>query len=134
LVRGQLAHGHSLRQINRRGRHIFRRVAAHFLADLSPREKESRSIFGFFVALKKKIITEKEAESVREDLSKGDPPPVAPTVNSGDKWKLSTPITEIELYGDARLRYEYRGGSGGSIGINPLDDYQLFQADLNLKF
>ena len=26
------------------------------------------------------------------------------------KWKLSAPITEIELYGDTRLRYEYRGG------------------------
>ena len=26
------------------------------------------------------------------------------------KWKLSTPITEIELYGDVRLRYEYRAG------------------------
>jgi hypothetical protein len=26
------------------------------------------------------------------------------------------------------------GGNGGSIGINPLDNYQLFQADLNLKF
>jgi hypothetical protein len=30
--------------------------------------------------------------------------------SSADKWKLSTPITELELYGDARLRYEYRGG------------------------
>ena len=26
------------------------------------------------------------------------------------KWKLSAPITELELYGDTRLRYEYRGG------------------------
>jgi hypothetical protein len=30
--------------------------------------------------------------------------------SAGSKWKLSTPITELELYGDARLRYEYRGG------------------------
>jgi cell division protein FtsB len=29
---------------------------------------------------------------------------------STDKWKLSTPITELELFGDVRLRYEYRGG------------------------
>jgi hypothetical protein len=27
-----------------------------------------------------------------------------------DKWKLSAAINELELYGDARLRYEYRGG------------------------
>jgi hypothetical protein len=29
---------------------------------------------------------------------------------AADKWKLSTPISELELYGDVRLRYEYRGG------------------------
>jgi len=28
----------------------------------------------------------------------------------GSKWKLSPAITELELFGDARLRYEYRGG------------------------
>ena len=28
----------------------------------------------------------------------------------GSKWKLSTPITELELFGDVRLRYEYRAG------------------------
>ena len=28
----------------------------------------------------------------------------------GAKWKLSSAITELELFGDARLRYEYRGG------------------------
>ena len=30
--------------------------------------------------------------------------------SSADKWKLSTSITEMELYGDVRVRYEYRGG------------------------
>jgi len=30
--------------------------------------------------------------------------------SSADKWKLSTSITEMELYGDARFRYDYRGG------------------------
>ena len=30
--------------------------------------------------------------------------------SSADKWKLSTSITEMELYGDVRLRYDYRGG------------------------
>ena len=29
---------------------------------------------------------------------------------AADKWKLSTPITEIELFGDVRLRYAYNGG------------------------
>jgi Putative porin len=30
--------------------------------------------------------------------------------SSADKWKLSTSITEMELYGDIRLRYQYNGG------------------------
>jgi hypothetical protein len=30
--------------------------------------------------------------------------------SAADKWKLSTSITEMELYGDLRLRYDYRGG------------------------
>ena len=33
---------------------------------------------------------------------------------NADKWKLSTPITELELYGDARLRYEIRSGETDS--------------------
>src|SRR5204863_6594958 len=30
--------------------------------------------------------------------------------SSASKWKLSTPIIELELYGDARVRYEIRNG------------------------
>ena len=29
---------------------------------------------------------------------------------SASKWKLANSLTELELYGDARVRYEYRGG------------------------
>src|SRR5438874_8113388 len=54
--------------------------------------------------VKKKLITDQEAEEVRTELVKES------TSTAAGKWKLSTPITEIELYGDARLRYEYRGG------------------------
>ena len=54
--------------------------------------------------VRKKIITDQEAEEVRAELTKE----VAAT--AAGKWKLSTPITELELYGDARIRYEYRGG------------------------
>src|SRR2546430_17549613 len=54
--------------------------------------------------VKKKLITDQEAEEVRAELTKQ----VSET--SGGKWKLSSPITELELYGDARVRYEYRGG------------------------
>ena len=51
---------------------------------------------------------------------------------AADKWKLSTPITEIELFGDIRLRYAYQGGQtddtsplGPKInGIAGRDDWQ----------
>src|SRR5438067_1939395 len=54
--------------------------------------------------VKKKIITDQEAEEVRAELTKEI------STTSAGKWKLSSPITEIELYGDARMRYENRGG------------------------
>jgi hypothetical protein len=30
--------------------------------------------------------------------------------SAADKWKLSTSISELEIYGDVRLRYQYNGG------------------------
>ena len=54
--------------------------------------------------VKKKLITDQEAEEVRTELVKES------ASTAAGKWKLSTPITELELYGDVRLRYESRGG------------------------
>jgi hypothetical protein len=54
--------------------------------------------------VKKRLITDQEAEEVRTELVKES------AETSAGKWKLSTPITEIELYGDVRLRYNYDGG------------------------
>jgi Putative porin len=39
-------------------------------------------------------------------------------------WKLSTPIIELELYGDVRLRYEYRGGQTTDNNAALRDDWQ----------
>jgi hypothetical protein len=36
--------------------------------------------------------------------------------SSADKWKLSTSISELELFGDLRLRYQYNGGETKSTG------------------
>src|SRR3954465_9283199 len=55
--------------------------------------------------VKKKLITDQEAEEVRGELTRE----VATT--SAGKWKLSAPINEIELYGDMRVRYEQRQGT-----------------------
>ena len=47
------------------------------------------------------------------------PAPIA----SASKWKLAAPIKELELYGDVRVRYEYRGGrTDGSPGTH--NDWQ----------
>ena len=54
--------------------------------------------------VRKKLITDQEAEEVRTELVKES------ASTAAGKWKLSAPITELELYGDTRLRYEYRGG------------------------
>jgi len=58
--------------------------------------------------VKKRLITDQEAEEVRGELTKD-----AATTSAG-KLKLSTPITEVELYGDIRMRYESRQGETGA--------------------
>src|SRR5438132_6999841 len=58
--------------------------------------------------VRKKLITDQEAEEVRAELTKES------ATTSAGKWKLSTPVTELELYGDARLRYEIRSGETDS--------------------
>lgn len=62
--------------------------------------------------VKKKVITDQEAEEVRAELTQ------EVSATAAGKWKLATPITELEIYGDARMRYEYRGGRTG--GDQPL--------------
>ncbi|MEN3369118.1 MAG: hypothetical protein V7609_1261 [Verrucomicrobiota bacterium] len=57
--------------------------------------------------VKKRLITDQEAEEVRGELVKD----MAST--SAGKLKLSSPITEIELYGDMRMRYEVRTAEAG---------------------
>src|SRR5437879_4990902 len=76
--------------------------------------------------VKKRLITDQEAEEVRAELTK------QASETSGGKWKLSSPITEIELYGDIRLRYAYNGGqtddnsplARAANGVAGRDDWQ----------
>ena len=72
--------------------------------------------------VKKRLISDQEAEEVRSELVKES------ASTAAGKWKLSAPITEIELYGDVRLRYEYRGGrlpsnNQGDFGQDHLNDW-----------
>src|SRR5258705_8697355 len=52
--------------------------------------------------LQKGILTEKEAKELREEQ-------ISTNLVSASKWKLSDGIKGIQLYGDFRLRYEFRG-------------------------
>src|SRR5205085_1417222 len=77
-------------------------ASCFFFTIVSVRAQDAGALLDLLV--KKRLITDQEAEEVRAELTKQ----VSET--SGGKLKLSTPINEIELYGDARMRYEYRGG------------------------
>lgn len=84
-------------------RFIFTAVAASLLfGPMSIRAQDAGALLDLLV--KKRIVTDQEAEEVRAELTK------EAAATSAGKFKLSTPITEIELYGDVRMRYEYRGG------------------------
>src|SRR5215510_4776714 len=86
---------------------LMRAVAASLaatisLAGLPLRAQDAGALLDLLV--KKKLITDQEAEEVRGELVKES------AETSAGKWKLSTPLTELELYGDVRLRYNYVGG------------------------
>jgi hypothetical protein len=95
-------------------RFIFIAVAASLaFGTMSIRAQDAGALLDLLV--RKKIISDQEAEEVRAELTKE----VAST--SAGKWKLSTPLTELELYGDARVRYEYRGGRTANDVDHPND-------------
>src|SRR5882724_13089353 len=49
---------------------------------------------------------------------------LVPELVSAEKWKLFPAITELELFGDLRLRYEYRGGRLPSNDPDHPNDWQ----------
>lgn len=64
-----------------------------------PAQTDSNALIDVLVC--KKILTPKEAECVRADLIQEK------EKSSADKIKLSTPVAELSIYGDARLRFQY---------------------------
>jgi hypothetical protein len=77
------------------------------LSSMVARAQDAGALLDLLV--KKKIITDQEAEEVRSELTRE----VATT--SAGKWKLSAPINEVELYGDMRVRYEQRQGTTADV-------------------
>ena len=91
-------------------------MAASLIAGaLTARAQDAGALLDLLV--KKRLITDQEAEEVRGELTKD-----AAATSTG-KLKLSTPITEIELYGDVRVRYESRQGETGAPStLDPSND------------
>jgi hypothetical protein len=84
---------------------LFAAATSMMWGTISTRAQDAGALLDLLV--RKNLITDQEAEEVRADLTKE-----AASTSAG-KWKLSTPITELELYGDVRMRYEIRTGEVG---------------------
>src|SRR2546423_11075195 len=88
-------------------RFVFIAAAASLmLGSAAVRAQDSGALLDLLV--RKGLITDQEAEDVRADLVKEN------AATSAGKLKLSTPLTELELYGDARMRYEIRTAEAGA--------------------
>lgn len=66
--------------------------------------------------VKKKVISDQEAEETRAELAKEYAATPAGKIN------ISTPVSQIRLYGDARLRYEWREGNAFGPNVNGVSD------------
>ena len=86
---------------------VFVAVAVSLILSAAvARAQDSGALLELLV--KKGLISDQEAEDVRADLVKEN------AATPAGKLKLSTPITELELYGDARMRYEIRTAEAGA--------------------
>lgn len=68
--------------------------------------QDSRALIDALV--KKGILTDQEAEDLSADLAnefKASP---------AGKWKIGSAVSELKLFGDGRVRYEYRGGTNAT--------------------
>ena len=79
--------------------------------------------------VRKGLINDQEAEEARADLTRDN------AATSAGKLKLSTPLTELELSGDARVRYEVRNGeTARPDALNrPGDTFQRNRARYRLR-
>ena len=86
-----------------RNRFVLIAAAALVLGSITSPAQDAGALLDLLV--KKKLITDQEAEEVRGELTRD----AAQT--AAGKWKISAPINEVELYGDMRVRYEQRQGT-----------------------
>ena len=103
-------------------------VITLLLGGAGARGQESGALLDLLV--RKKIITDQEAEEIRGELTKEF------SQTPAGKLKISNPVTELEIYGDGRVRYEIRAGNSGAPGTlvtNPNDLQQRNRARYRLR-
>lgn len=102
-------------------------AAAFFGSSFAARAQDAGALLDLLV--KKRIITDQEAEEVRAELTKST------SETAAGKWKLSQPITELEIYGDVRTRYEVRTAQAGPPDTitRPGDNTQRNRARYRLR-
>ncbi|MEI8342685.1 MAG: putative porin [Verrucomicrobiota bacterium] len=88
-------------------------VTALALTTCIARAQDSGALLDLLV--KKKVISDQEAEEVRADLVKEY------TTTPAGKINISVPVKELRIYGDTRLRYEYREAQSKSNGSDTAD-------------
>jgi hypothetical protein len=99
------------------------------LGGVTARAQDNGALLDLLV--RKKILTDQEAEEIRGELTKDY------SQTAAGKLKMSSPITEVEIYGDMRVRYEYRAGrtaddqplAAPGVGIAASRDWQERQRE-----
>ncbi|HEV3409917.1 MAG TPA: putative porin, partial [Chthoniobacterales bacterium] len=89
------------------------------LSGIAAQGQDAGALLDLFV--RKKIITDQEAEEVRGELTRES------AQTPAGKLKISNPVTELEIYGDARVRYEIRNGQSGAPSTLVTNPDDLFQ-------
>src|SRR5258708_16054884 len=64
--------------------------------------------------IKKGVLTQQEADTIKAETGTNA------VIAAASKWKISNGIKSVELFGDLRFRYEYRGaeavdGTGNDV-------------------
>ena len=70
---------------------------------------------------KKGVITTNEANAAREQFDKQ----TAETISQYNKVKISSWVNSLQFFGDGRLRYEWRSGTGNLVGVGAYDHADL---------
>ena len=79
---------------------------------------------------KKGVITTNEANAAREQFDAQ----AAQTIDAYNKIKVSSWVNSLQFFGDGRLRYEWRSGTGNLAGSGAYDNADLDRFRYRLRF